>query len=84
MTYLFLNISKNKPVVFVNITLSKRAKIFHKFIRLINKNHTYNYYTKEDDKYTYIFINCNKYRNILSEQKIHDAMINQKKFNLIL
>jgi hypothetical protein len=82
MTYLFLNISKNKPVVFVNITLSKKAKIFHKFIRLINKNHEYNYYTKEDDKFTYIFINCNKYKNILSKQKIHDAMINQKKFNI--
>ena len=84
MTCLFLKmiINKNKPIVFVNISLSKREKIFHKLFRLINKNHTYNYYTKEDDKYTYIFINCNKYKNILSKQKIHDAMINQKKFNI--
>ena len=79
MTSLLHEIRKDKPIVFVNITLSKRVKIFHKFMSLINKNHRCNFYTKEDNKYSYIFINCNKYRKILSDQKIHDAMINEKK-----
>jgi len=67
---LFKKVNRKKPVIFVEENRKISFFYFHKY-RVI-----------EDDKYNYIYINCNAYNNILSIQKIKEAKINGKLLGL--